>query len=85
MTLTNSGYYKYTVSHQGTMLCESSFQITNEFIGDLTGDGVIGSADILVFISEYGCLANCVTDFNSNGTTDIDDLLFLLSIFGDSC
>jgi len=85
MTLTNAGYYKYTVSHQGTMLCESSFQIINEFVGDLTGDGVIGSADILVFISEYGCLTNCSTDFNSNGTTDVDDLLFLLLIFGDSC
>ena len=85
MTLTNAGFYKYTVSYQGTMLCESSFQIINEFIGDLTGDGVIGSADILVFISEYGGLTNCSTDFNSNGTTDIDDLLFLLSIFGDSC
>ena len=85
MTLTTAGFYKYTVSHQGTMLCESLFQIINEFIGDLTGDGVIGSSDILVFISEYGCLTNCSTDFNLNGTTDIDDLLFLLSIFGESC
>jgi hypothetical protein len=85
MTLTNAGYYKYIVSYQGTMLCESSFQIINELIGDLTGDSVIGSADILAFISEYGCITNCSTDFNSNGTTDIDDLLFLLSIFGDSC
>jgi hypothetical protein len=85
MTLTNSGFYKYTVSYQGTMLCESAFQITNEFIGDLTGDGVIGSADILVFISEYGCLTNCFIDFNSNGSTDINDLLFLLGKFGESC
>ena len=85
MTLTNSGFYKYTVSHQGTMLCESSFQITNELIGDLTGDGVIGSADMLVIIAEYGCLTNCSIDFNSNGSTDINDLLFLLAIFGESC
>ena len=85
MTISNSGFYKYTVSHQGTNLCESSFQITNEFIGDLNGDGVIGSADILVIMSEYGCLTNCTIDFNSNGSTDINDLLFLLAIFGESC
>ena len=85
MTLTTSGFYKYTVSHQGTKLCESSFHITNEFIGDLTGDGVIGSYDILVLISEFGCISNCDIDFNANGTTDINDLLFLLSLFGESC
>jgi hypothetical protein len=85
MTLTSSGFYKYTVSHQGTMLCESSFHITNEFIGDLTGDGVIGSSDILMLISEFGCISNCDIDFNANGSTDINDLLFLLSIFGESC
>jgi hypothetical protein len=85
MTLTNSGFYKYTVSHQGTMLCESSFQITNELIGDLTGDGVIGSSDILVLISEFGCISNCSIDFNSNGSTDINDLIFMLAIFGESC
>ena len=85
MTLTSSGFYKYTVSHQGTMLCESSFHITNEFIGDLTGDGVIGSSDILVLISEFGCISNCSIDFNANGSTDINDLIFLLSIFGESC
>jgi hypothetical protein len=85
MTLTSSGFYKYTVSHQGTMLCESSFHITNEFIGDLTGDGVIGSSDILVLISEFGCISNCSIDFNSNGSTDINDLIFMLAIFGESC
>ena len=85
MTLTGAGYYKYTVSHQGTMLCESSFQITNELAGDFNGDGVIGSTDILVLISDYGCLTNCTIDFNANGSTDINDLLFLLALFGESC
>ena len=85
MTLTNPGFYKYTVSHQGVDLCASSFQITNELIGDLTGDGIVGSSDILELISNYGCITNCSVDFNSNGSTDINDLLFLLSIFGDSC
>ncbi|MFB1018894.1 MAG: hypothetical protein QMC37_01465, partial [Flavobacteriales bacterium] len=63
----------------------SSFHITNDFIGDLTGDGVIGSSDILMLISEFGCISNCDIDFNANGSTDINDLLFLLSIFGESC
>ena len=85
MTLTNPGFYKYTVSHEGTMLCASSFHITNEFTGDFDGDGVIGSTDILVLISDYGCLSNCTIDFNANGSTDINDLLFLLALFGESC
>jgi hypothetical protein len=51
---------------------------------DIDG-GVIGSADMLVIIAEYGCLTNCSIDFNSNGSTDINDLLFLLAIFGESC
>lgn len=85
MTLSNTGFYKYTVSHQGEFLCASSFHILNEFTGDLTGDGVIGSSDILVLISEFGCLSNCAIDFNANGSTDINDLLFLLALFGESC
>ena len=85
MTLTNAGFYKYTVSHQGEFLCASSFQILNEFTGDLTGDGIIGSSDILALISDYGCLSNCAIDFNENGSTDINDLLILLALFGESC
>jgi hypothetical protein len=85
MTLSDEGFYKYTVSHQGTMLCESSFQISQELIGDITGDGIIGSADILELISAYGCLIDCSIDFTSNGTTDVNDLLFLLINFGESC
>jgi hypothetical protein len=85
MTLSEEGFYKYTVSHQGTVLCESSFQISQELIGDITGDGVVGSADVLVLISAYGCLIDCSIDFTSNGTTDVNDLLFLLMKFGESC
>ena len=85
MTLTNLGFYKYTISHQGVDLCASSFQITNELIGDLSGDGIIGSSDILELISNYGCITNCSVDYNSTGSTDINDLLFLLAIFGESC
>ena len=85
MTLSEEGFYKYTVSHQGTVLCESSFQIMQELIGDITGDGVVGSADVLVLISAYGCQTNCSIDFTSNGSTDVNDLLFLLMKFGDSC
>jgi hypothetical protein len=36
-------------------------------------------------ISDYGCLTNCTIDFNANDTTDINDLLFLLALFGESC
>jgi hypothetical protein len=85
ISLNEPGNYLLTVLHQGTVLCESSFQITQELIGDITGDGVVGSADVLVLISAYGCQTNCSIDFTSNGSTDVNDLLFLLMTFGDSC
>ncbi len=85
ITIASEGFYKYTVAHQGTLLCESSFHITQGLLGDLNVDGVIGSSDILELISNYGCTSDCFADINGDGTTEIHDLLLLLSKFGDSC
>ncbi|MEO0405290.1 MAG: hypothetical protein AAF193_10495, partial [Bacteroidota bacterium] len=57
--------------------------------GDLNGDNVINAADLLVFLSDFGCDGmvdgNCVGDFNGDNETNAADLLTFLSVFGSEC
>ena len=54
--------------------------------GDLDGDGQVSVADVLLFLSDFGCVdAPCVGDATGDGLTNVDDLLLMLSHFGDIC
>lgn len=56
--------------------------------GDLDGDGLIATTDILIFLSDFGCTpppADCPGDVDGDGATNIADLLMLLGTFGDIC
>ena len=54
--------------------------------GDLDGDGQVSVADVLLFLSDFGCMdAPCVGDANGDGINNIDDLLLMLAHFGDVC
>jgi len=54
--------------------------------GDLNGDNVVTVADLLVFLSDFGCVnMPCPGDANSNGLTNIEDLLVLLAAFDEPC
>jgi hypothetical protein len=56
--------------------------------GDLDGDGLIATTDILIFLSDFGCVPpppDCPGDVNGDGSTNISDLLLLLGSFGDLC
>jgi hypothetical protein len=50
---------------------------------DITGDGLVGVADLLSLLAAFGTSAD--GDVNSSGATDVADLLVLLSQFGTPC
>ena len=53
---------------------------------DLDGDGFIVIGDVLLFLGDFGCTANCTADINGDGTVTVQDLLDgILASFGDAC
>lgn len=54
---------------------------------DLNADSIIGTADLLIFLSAFDCSSNCYdpADFNNDGVIGTSDLLTLLSEFGLFC
>jgi len=53
--------------------------------GDLNGDYAITITDILIVLSEFGCMSNCTADLDANGYVNINDILELLALFGSNC
>ncbi|MHC5114662.1 MAG: DUF5818 domain-containing protein [Planctomycetota bacterium] len=47
--------------------------------GDLTGDGVVDFADVLVVISQWGPCAGCSADLDGSGSVDFGDVLSVIS------
>jgi hypothetical protein len=53
---------------------------------DLDGDGFVAVSDVLMFLSDYGCVIPvCLGDVNGDDLTTVSDLLLLLSQFAESC
>ena len=52
---------------------------------DLNYDGSITILDILLSLSEFGCVLNCTADVNDDGVVNVNDILGLLSQFGTDC
>jgi len=53
--------------------------------GDVNGDGVISVADVLLVLSEFGCLSGCTADVDGDTYVNVADILLLLSAFGTAC
>ena len=56
--------------------------------GDIDGDNMVGVNDLLVMLSNIGCISEgvpCDGDLNGNGTTDIADLQVVLNNYGNFC
>jgi CotH kinase protein/Lamin Tail Domain/Chitobiase/beta-hexosaminidase C-terminal domain/Divergent InlB B-repeat domain len=54
-------------------------------LGDFDNNGYIGVSDMMIFIGEYSCIESCQTDVTFDNQVNIDDLLFLLNIYGSFC
>ena len=64
------------VSYEGLLGCP----------GDINGDLAVGVADVLAYLSSFGCASNCgVVDLNGDGAANTSDLLMMLSLFGTVC
>ncbi|MBC8150136.1 MAG: hypothetical protein H8E97_02490, partial [Bacteroidetes bacterium] len=53
--------------------------------GDINGDGVITVADVLLVLSEFGCLSGCTADVDGDSYVNVADILLLLAAFGTAC
>ncbi|MEY4095161.1 MAG: hypothetical protein RLZZ53_2360, partial [Acidobacteriota bacterium] len=45
---------------------------------DLSGDGIVGGADLTILLSNWGATGGNTADLDSNGTVSASDLSFLL-------
>jgi len=52
--------------------------------GDLNGDGVVNTEDLLLLLGDWGCNGeSCIGDVDDDGDTDTADLLVLLAAWGE--
>jgi hypothetical protein len=57
-----------------------------ECVGDFTGDGIVGAADLVTFLGFFGCLLDCTTgDLDQDGIVGVADLVILLGQIGQYC
>jgi hypothetical protein len=75
LTLEGSANTLTTGFHQNDAFCA----------GDFNFDGTINSADLLIFLTLFGCSNNCLADLNNDAAVNTGDLLIFLTIFGTSC
>lgn len=54
-------------------------------LGDFINDGFINVADLLVFLSDFGCQEFCVADLNADDMVNTTDMLLFLELFGSEC
>ena len=60
--------------------------VTLECPADLSLDGVIGAADILLALASFGVTGvDLPGDLDDNGTVGVDDVLSLLAAYGEPC
>lgn len=52
---------------------------------DLTGDLLVSVSDVLIVLSDFGCLEGCDADVNGDGAVTVSDVLQILSGFGSEC
>ena len=50
-------------------------------LGDLDGDGMVGSGDAALLLLDFGACAGCASDLDGNGEVDSGDLAFLLLLY----
>jgi hypothetical protein len=64
---------------------ESPFETPVFCLGDFNEDSIIGTGDLTIMLSEFGCTGNCLTDITGDNLVNTGDLTTLLTVFGDTC
>jgi hypothetical protein len=54
-------------------------------LGDFNEDEIRSTADLLILLSNFGCLYDCQTDLTWDDVVGVDDLLVFLSVFASQC
>lgn len=54
-------------------------------LGDFNNDLFINAADLLLFLTEFGCIVDCLFDLDNDDQVNASDLLIFLTGFGTSC
>ncbi|MBL0317552.1 MAG: hypothetical protein IPP69_18050 [Flavobacteriales bacterium] len=85
-----AGLYHATISDSNGCLAEASNTIVDPIVscpGDLDGNQVIGVADLIILMGEYGNTdAFCDPyDLNEDGLVDINDILEIIVMMGGIC
>ena len=52
---------------------------------DLNGGGAVEVGDVLILLSDYGCLSGCTADLDGDDAVNVADVLIFLSTFGEVC
>lgn len=52
---------------------------------DFDQNGLVNTADLLILLTQFGCIGDCPADFNGDGAVDVNDLLIFLTGYGMDC
>ena len=75
----------------GNTITATQTIIVNEYIEpsgcntDLNNDGFVTVDDLLLCLSEFGCVNNCSNDVDGDGFVGVGDILGILADFGTAC
>jgi hypothetical protein len=73
-----------TDNNGNTAQCTATVTVI-ECLGDFNGDLTVNTADLIAFVSEYGCSSNCSLDLNGDNEVGTADFIIFLSVYGQSC
>ena len=82
--LAQRSFVTVCASNDGTS-CSGSWNEGYIAFTDFDGDGERTVTDLLLMLSEYGCLSGCTSDLNGDGLVTVVDLMNLLSNYGAPC
>ena len=73
-------------SAQCNVLVTVSTSLEGCCLGDLNCDGAISVADLLILISQFGCVGNeCYADLDEDSVVGVSDLQLFNSLYGTFC
>ncbi|MFM9004455.1 MAG: HYR domain-containing protein, partial [Flavobacteriales bacterium] len=82
----------YTATDEAGNISQCLMEVTvsqsaaNCCVGDLNCDGAISVADLLILVSQFGCVVNgCFADLDNDSIVGVTDLQLFNSIYGSVC